>query len=56
MILIMVEIAYNYRMLVLYLYQVKAGLQKVLQVFITNSTNVFLLEAPENSEVLEAQV
>ncbi|KAI0212730.1 Ral GTPase-activating protein subunit alpha-1 [Lamellibrachia satsuma] len=34
----------------------EAGLQKVLQVFITNSANLFLLEQSENMPVLEEQV
>jgi len=34
----------------------EAGLQKVLQVFITNSANLFLLEQSDNMPVLEEQV
>ena len=36
--------------------QVAAGLQNVLQVFITNSANVFLLEPSETEVHLEEQV
>ena len=34
---------------------VKAGHQRVLQVFITNSANVFMLEASEHEHLLEEQ-
>ena len=33
-----------------------AGLQNVLQVFITHSANVFLLDLSENSDQLDEQV
>lgn len=60
MFLILIFLKFNYKFICLIpqilLFQVKAGLQKVLQVFITNSANVFLLEAHDNSEKLEAQV
>ena len=36
--------------------EVKAGMQKVLQVFITNSANVFLLEPNNNGQCLDEQV
>ena len=36
--------------------QVKAGMQRVLQVFITNSANVFLLEQAQSPELVEGQV
>ena len=36
--------------------KVKAGTQKVLQVFITNAANVFLLEPPASDGLLEEQV
>ncbi len=36
--------------------KIKAGTQKVLQVFITNAANVFLLEAPTTETLLEEQV
>ena len=36
--------------------KVKAGSQKVLQVFITNAANVFLLEPPATDILLEEQV
>ena len=36
--------------------KVKAGTQKVLQVFITNAANVFLLEPPVTDVLLEEQV
>ncbi len=36
--------------------KVKAGAQKVLQVFITNAANVFLLEPPTTDVLLEEQV
>ena len=36
--------------------QVRSGLQKVLQVFITHSANVFLLEPEESSVLLDEQV
>ena len=37
-------------------HKVKAGTQKVLQVFITNAANVFLLEPPATDVLLEEQV
>ncbi|XP_036363522.1 ral GTPase-activating protein subunit alpha-1 isoform X5 [Octopus sinensis] len=37
-------------------YDVRAGLQKVLQVFITNAANIFLLEAEDDGNLLLEQV